>query len=169
MVLILAGVGVITYSSSGAQLLGIVLVLVGYVFESVSYLLGKQVTNSTNPVVLIWTRSVGSLVVAIVIAALSGGFHWHFSLPHLSVLVGGAMAGPLLGQMMCFYSMRYIGLSELEIVRATQPLIVLVYSLVFLGMLPTLRQGIGGMVVVIGVLLLVGSRSVERTDISAAG
>ena len=168
MVLILAGVGVITYSSGGAQLLGIVLVLVGYVFSSVNYLLGKQVTNSTNPVVLIWTRSVGSLAVAIVIAALSGRFDWHLSLPHLSVLVGGAMAGPLLGQMMSFYSMRYIGLSELEIVRATQPLIVLVYSLAFLGMLPTLRQGIGGAVMLMGVLLLLGSRPVERTEIPSA-
>jgi len=92
----------------------------------------------------------------------------HFSLPHLSVLVGGAMIGPLLGQMLCFYSMRYIGLSEMEIMRAMQPLIVLFYSLVFLGMLPTLRQGIGGAVVVMGVLLLVASRSVERTDISSA-
>ncbi len=35
MVLILSGVGVITYSSSEAQLLGIVLVLVGYVFDAV--------------------------------------------------------------------------------------------------------------------------------------
>jgi len=147
MVLILAGVGVITYSSGAAQLLGIVLVLVGYVFRM---------------------RSVLSLGVAIVLAVLSGRFDLHFSLPHLSVLVGGAMIGPLLGQMLCFYSMRYIGLSELEIMRATQPLIVLAYSLVFLGMLPTLRQGIGGAVVVMGVLLLVASRSVERTDISSA-
>lgn len=168
MVLILAGVGVITYSSGGAQLLGIVLVLVGYVFSSVNYLLGKQVTNSTNPVVLIWTRSVGSLAVAIVIAALSGRFDWHFSLPHLSVLVGGAMVGPVLGQMMSFYSMRYIGLSELEIVRATQPLIVLVYSLAFLGMLPTLREALGGLVMIVGVVLLVRSRSVERTKIPSA-
>jgi len=168
MVLILAGVGVITYSSGAAQFLGIVLVLVGYVFGSLNYLLGKQVTKTTNPVVLIWARSAGSLMVAIVIAAASGRFELHLSVPHLTVLVGGAMIGPLLGQMLCFYSMRYIGLSELEIMRATQPLIVLAYSLVFLGMLPTLRQGIGGAVVVVGVLLLLGSRSVERTDILSA-
>ena len=104
-------------------------------------------------------------MVAVVIAAISGRFDLHLSLPHLSVLVLGALIGPLLGQMLCFYSMRYIGLSELEIMRATMPLIVLVYSLVFLGMLPTLRQGIGGAVVVIGVLMLVASRSVERTEI----
>jgi len=167
MVLILAGVGVITYSSGAAQLLGIVLVLVGYVFSSLNYLFGKQVTKSTNPVVLIWARSAGSLVVAIVIAAASGRFELHLSVPHLTVLVVGAIIGPFMGQMLCFYSMRYIGLSELEIMRATSPLIVLAYSLVFLGMLPPLRQGIGGAVVVIGVLLLVSSRPVERTDISA--
>ncbi len=165
MVLILAGVGVITYSSGAAQLLGIVMVLVGYVFSSLNYLFGKQVTNSTNPVVLIWARSAGSLVVAVAIAAVSGRFDLHLSVPHLSVLVLGALIGPFLGQMLCFYSMRYIGLSELEIMRATSPLIVLIYSLVFLGMLPTLRQGIGGAVVVIGVLMLVASRSVERTEI----
>jgi len=47
MVLILAGVGVITYSSSAAELVGIVLVLVGCVFISFSYLFGKQVTKSS--------------------------------------------------------------------------------------------------------------------------
>ncbi len=167
MVLILLGVGVITYSSGAAQLVGILLVLVGYVFTSLNYLFGKQVTKSTNPVVLIWARSVGSLVVAIVIAAASGRFELHLSVPHLCVLVLGALIGPFLGQMLCFYSMRYIGLSELEIMRATQPLIVLIYSLVFLGMLPTLRQGIGGAVVVMGVLLLVGSRPVERMEIAS--
>jgi len=167
MALILAGVGVITYSSSKAQLLGIVMVLVGYVFSSLNYLFGKQVTKTTNPVVLIWTRSMLSLGVAIVVAGLSGRFDLHFSRPHLFVLAGGAMIGPFLGQMMSFYSMRYIGLSEMEIVRATQPLIVLFYSLVFLGMLPTLRQTLGGLVVIIGVLLLIGSQSVERMEVAS--
>ena len=168
MVLILAGVGVISYSSSVAELVGIVLVLVGCVFVSFNYLFGKQVTKSTHPLVLIWMRSTLSFAIAIVIAAVSGRFELHLSVPHLSVLVLGALLGPFLGQMLCFYSMRYIGLSELEILRATQPLIVLIYSLVFLGMLPTLHQGIGGAVVVMGVLLLVGSRSVERTEIPSA-
>jgi len=168
MVLILAGVGVITYSSSAAELVGIVLVLVGCVFISFSYLFGKQVTKSTHPLVLIWMRSTLSFAIAIVIAAVSGRFELHLSVPHLSVLVLGALLGPFLGQMLCFYSMRYIGLSELEIMRATQPLIVLIYSLVFLGMLPALHQGIGGVVVVMGVLLLVGSRPVERTEIPSA-
>ena len=167
MVIIRAGVAIITYSSSEAQLLGIVLVLVGYVFSSLNYLFGKQATKSTNPVVLIWTRSMLSLGVAIVLAVVSGRFDLHFSLPHLSVLVGGAMIGPLLGQMMSFYSMRYIGLSEMEIVRATQPLIVLFYSLIFLGMFPSLRQGLGGAVVVMGVLLLVSGRPVERMEIAS--
>jgi len=166
---VLLGVSIITYSSAPAQLVGIVLVLVGYVFVSLSYLLGKEVTKSTNPIVLVWMRSAGSLVVAIVIAAASGRFELHLSVPHLTVLVVGAMMGPFIGQMLCLYSMRYIGLSEMEMGRATQPLFVLIYSLIFLGMLPTLRQGIGGAVVVMGVLLLVGSHSVERTDIPSPG
>ncbi len=44
---------------------------------------------------------------------------------------------------------------------------MLAYSLVFLGMLPTLRQGIGGAVVVVGVLLLTRARSLERDKSSA--
>jgi len=167
MGLVLLGVGIITYGSARAQLVGIVLVLVGYVFTSLSYLLGKKVTKSTNPIVLIWMRSAGSLAVAMAVAAFSGRFQWHLSVPHLAVLVGGAVLGPFLGQMLCLYSMRYIGLAEMEMGRATQPLFVLIYSLVFLGMLPTLRQGLGGVVVVMGVLLLVGGHSVERTNISA--
>jgi len=167
MVLVLAGVSVITYSSSAAELVGVVLVLVGCVFVSFNYLFGKQVTKSTHPLVLIWMRSALSLAVAIVVAAVSGRFELHLSVPHLSVLVLGALLGPFMGQMLSFYSMRYIGLSELEIMRATQPLIVLLYSLIFLGMLPTLRQGLGGLVVIIGVLLLIGSQSVERMEVAS--
>lgn len=81
------------------------------------------------------------------------------------MLVLGALIGPFLGQIVCFYSMRYIGLSELELVRALQPLMVLVYALVFLGMLPNLHQGLGGVVAVVGVILLVRARSVERAPL----
>ena len=167
MALVLAGVVVITYRSGASELLGIVLVLTGFVFTSLNFFIGKKVTSATNPVVLIWMRAMASLGVVVIAAIVSGRFAWHFSAPHLIVLAAGSLIGPFAGQILSFYSLRYIGLSELEILRATQPLLVVVYSLVFLGMLPTLHQGIGGAVVVMGVLLLVASRSVERTDISA--
>lgn len=168
MAIVILGVGIITCRSAPAQLVGIILVLVGYMFASLSYLLGKKVTKSTDPVVLIWMRSVGSLAVAIALAAFSGRFQWHLSVSHLAVLAGGAVLGPFLGQMLCLYSMRYIGLSEMEMGRATQPLFVLIYSLIFLGMLPTAREALGGLVVIVGVVVLVRSRSVETTDISSA-
>lgn len=167
--LVLGGIGVITYASSSGELLGIGLVLVGYIFSSLSFFLGKKVTAATNPVVLIWMRSMGSLAVVIVIAIISGQFNLHFSAPHLAVVIGGSLIGPFAGQALSFYAMRYIGLSELETLRATQPLFVMIYSLVFLGMLPSLRQGLGGVVVIAGVMLLVRSRSVQSTALPLAG
>ncbi len=165
MALILAGVVLITYSSAASELVGVVLVLVGYIFGSLNYLFGKKAIGDTNPVVLIWMRSLVSLVVALAVAVISGRFNFQFSASHLSVLVLGALIGPFLGQMVSFYSLRYIGLSELEMMRATQPLMVLIYALVFLGMLPNLRQGLGGGVAIIGVILLIRARSVERAPL----
>ncbi len=162
MALVLAGVVVITYRSGASELLGIVLVLAGYVFASLNFLIAKKLASATNPVVLIWMRAMASLAVVVIAAIISGRFAWHFSAPHLIVLAGGSLLGPFAGQMLSFYSLRYIGLAELEIMRATQPLFVLVYSLVFLGMLPGLRESLGGVVVVVGVILLVSARSVER-------
>ena len=167
MAAVLAGVGVITYHSSASELVGIVLVLLGYVLVSLNLLIGKKVTLATNPVVLVWVRAMASLAVVLIAAVISGRFALHFSASHLIVLGAGSLIGPFLGQVLSFYSLRYIGLSELEVLRATQPLFVLVYSLVFLDMVPGLRQGLGGVVVVVGVILLVSARSVERAPLPA--
>ncbi len=162
IVLVLGGVGAITYSSGTAQLLGIGLMLGGYFFGSLNFLFGKRVIETTDAVVVNLLRAMGSLVVGLAIALASGGLQTAIEWPYLLAIVLGALFGEFIANALCFYSLRFIGLSELEILRATQPLLVVVYSLVFLGMLPGLRQSLGGVVVLAGVVLMVLGRPVEQ-------
>jgi drug/metabolite transporter (DMT)-like permease len=162
MILVLGGVGAITYSSGGAQLLGIALVLGGYFFGSLNFFFGKRVIETTDAVVVNLLRAMGSIVVALAIALASGGPQIAIEWPYLLAIVLGALFGEFIANVLSFYSMRFIGLSELEILRATQPLFVVIYSVVFLGMMPSLRQSLGGVVVVAGVVLMVLGRSVEQ-------
>jgi len=162
MALILAGVGAITYGSGRAELLGIVLSLTGYFFGSVNFLFTKRIISVVHPVLVSLVRSIGAVVIGGIVMIAAGAVQTSFAWQYGLVLLLGSLFGEFGAYVLIIYSMRFIGLSEMEILRATQPLFVVVYSLVFIGLLPDLRQGLGGIVVVIGVLVLTQAHSVER-------
>jgi len=162
MFLALGGIALMTYHSGRAELFGIALVLGGCFMASLSYMFAKTAIETTDPALIQVSRAVVTAVAGLLLAVALGQFHSDFAWHYLVVALIGAFFGELLAHTVFFYALRFVGLSEQATIAATTPLIVAVYSLIFLGMLPTLHQSIGGTVVVIGVLLLTRARSVER-------
>jgi len=162
--LALVGMTIITYASGRAQIWAATMVIAGYLITSLNRLLIKHIAASTSALLINWARVTTAAVVLTAVAIAIGHFHIPSSGSHLIVLVVGAFFGPFLAQALYFYSLRYIGLSELAVMRTTQPLFVALYASVFLGMVPTAKQFAGGLLIIIGAILLTRGRSVEQVN-----
>ena len=167
MLLALAGLGIISYATGAAQIWAVVMVITGYFAGSLHRLVSKFITAATNPVLYSWMRATTITVGSAALALGTGHFHIVPSPSHLIVLAVGAFFGPFLAQVLYHYSLRYIGLSELAIMRATQPLFVALYASVLLGMVPTPKQIGGGLLLIVGAILMAKGGSVEQAKAKA--
>jgi len=167
MFLVLGGIALMTYHSGRAELVGMVLILGGCLVGSLSYMFGKMAIETTDPALIEVSRGVATAAVGLLLAAVFGQIHSDFAWHYLAVALLGAFFGELLAQTVLFYALRFVGLSEQAVIAATTPLMVGIYSLVFLGVLPSLRQNLSGLVVIAGVLLLARARSVEHAKHTA--
>lgn len=167
IILVLAGVGIISHATGAAQIWAVIMVIASCLTDAISRLVGKYITVTTNPVLIIWMRAATITVALAAIALSTGHFHIVLSPPHLIVLLIGAFFGPFLAQVLYYYSLRFIGLSELGTTRAMQPVFVLLYASVFLAMVPTFRQLGGGLVIILGTILITAGRSVEQAKAKA--
>lgn len=162
MFLPLGGVALMTYRSGQVELVGMALILVSCFMASLSYMFAKTAIETVDPALIQVSRAVVTAAAGVLLAVVLGHLHSDFAWHYLVVALIGAFFGELLAHTVFFYALRFVGLSEQATIAAVTPLIVAIYSLIFLGMLPTLRQSVGGAVVVIGVLLLTLARPVER-------
>ena len=71
------------------------------------------------------------------------------------VAVIGTFFGPFLNHLFLFHSMRYVDVSKSVVVRQATPAFVAMWSLLFLHMVPTARQALGGLVIVLGIAILI--------------
>lgn len=160
MALAVAGIAILSYATGTAERLGVVLCLISAVTAALGYMVGKYVAGLSSPVVTVWCRSAVIAATVFPVATATGSFHIVPSCSHLAVLVAGAAIGPFGAQLLFFHSLKYISLSEVGVVRTTSPLFVAIYAPLFLGMVPTLRQLVGGAIVIVGLLVLAWARPV---------
>jgi drug/metabolite transporter (DMT)-like permease len=154
MLLAVVGIAVLSYATGAAHAKGIALSLTAAIVGAFGFLLGKYVAGSTSTAVTVWMRSGTIALLVLVLALATGTFRPVLSWPHLLVLALGAAVGPFGSQLLFFYSLKYIALSEASVVRALSPVFVAVYYLAFLGMFPAPKQLIGGAIVLAGLVLL---------------
>ncbi len=162
MLFAIGGIAFMTYHSGRVELVGMALILGGCFMASLSYMFAKTAIETTDPALIQVSRAVVTAAAGLLLAVVLGQIHTDLAWHYLLVALLGAFFGEFLAHTIFFYALRFVGLSEQATIAAITPLMVAIYSLIFLGMLPTLRQSIGGAVVMIGVLLLTRARSVER-------
>lgn len=154
MLLALVGIAVLSYVTGAAHAKGIAFSLTAAVVGAFGFLLGKYVAGSTSTAVTVWMRSGTIALLVLTLALVTGNFRPTLSWSYGLVLLLGAAVGPFGSQLLFFYSLKHIALSEASVVRALSPVLVAVYSLAFLGMFPTPKQLIGGGIVLAGLVLL---------------
>jgi drug/metabolite transporter (DMT)-like permease len=140
----------------------ILIVFVMTLFSSSLYassvIIAKHTVSAIPPLTLTLVRAGCTAAIILVFAAITGRLQWPPP-STLALLAVGAVGSPFLSQILLFYALSLIDASKASLIGATQPVFVLLYSLIFFGSLPLLHQILGGLISIGGVVMLISARN----------
>jgi drug/metabolite transporter (DMT)-like permease len=164
-VVALAGIFLISYRSAQPVVTGMILTLASAGLFSCTVILVKKTLPALPPLVLAFYRGMTLMVILNAYTLATGRYQpleWGLLLP----TAAGALFGPFLNILFYFHSLKHFDASKTSLVRASQPLFVLVNAAVFLQTVPSLKEIAGGLVIIGGLYILVMGH--ERTAVLAA-
>ena len=148
-----AGAGVITFRAGPVVWLMLLLLLVSNFFLSLSTLVAKKQVITVRPLVLSTARTLLMSLGLGLVGLLAGQLAWPNPTAWLWIM-GGSFFGPFLSYLLFYKGLIYLDLAKSAVIRAMQPLFVIVYSLVLFGTLITFQQLVGGLLMIAGVVLM---------------
>jgi drug/metabolite transporter (DMT)-like permease len=133
---------------------GIVLTFFAIIASTAQMLIAKLQARKVHPNVLVAYRvGVGAIVVAVWVFA-AGAVDFNVEPRFWYVTLLGAFIGPCVSFYLTFRSYRYWTLSQSTLALTMQPLFVLPLAYIFLKTMPSLRELIGGAIILSGAFWL---------------
>lgn len=164
-VVALAGIFMISYRSAHPVVTGMLLTLASAGLFSCTVILVKKTLPALPPLVLAFYRGITLMVLLNAYTFATGRYQpldWGLVLP----TAAGALFGPFLNILFYFHSLKHFDASKTSLVRASQPLFVLINAALFLQTVPSFKEIAGGLVIIGGLYILVMGH--ERTAARAA-
>jgi len=128
-------------------------ILISSLFLSVSIIFAKSNIKSIHPSILALNRVVFIFVfgaIAILVRqdslSISGNAHMNMAI--------GSFLGPLVTALAQYSALKYIEASRAMIIQATRGLFVLIGSMIYLSIVPSSLQVIGGIITILGVIIM---------------
>ncbi len=160
------GIGVVlmTYKSGHAVFIGFLLILLLSLFFSINTVLLRVTLQDVHPLTFSAYRTFLLFLTTSTVILFQSGAPLP-SLPTFLEIAIGAFLGPFAGVLLLFSGLQYLEASKAALVRATNPLMVLIGSYLWLRQVPTRLQIVGGIITLIGIeLLLWGRFKLERKN-----
>jgi drug/metabolite transporter (DMT)-like permease len=161
---LILGIGVVlmTYRSGKTVFIGFLLILLLSLLFSINTILIKVSLKDVHPLAFSAYRTFLLFLTTAAIVLFQG----RLPLPNLATFLEialGALLGPFVGVLLLFTGLQYLEASKASLVRATNPLMVLIGSYLWLRQVPTTAQMIGGFITLVGIeLLLWGKFKIEH-------
>jgi drug/metabolite transporter (DMT)-like permease len=137
---------------------GFWLVLAGSFFFGMTEFFSKKTVRYAPPIIAVYLRNLMMSIMYWLI--LAGG---DFNFEGLEKVWPGVLAlgifGPILSRMIYMMALKRLELSKVAVISQTQPVYVIFLALIFLQQLPTFREIVGGLFLLIGCLIMVLGRS----------
>ena len=150
----LAGIFLISYRSAQPVVVGMLLTLASAGLFSCTVILVKKALPTLPPLVLAFYRAA-TLMVILNAYTFATGRYQPVAAGLLLPTALGALFGPFLNILFYFHSLKHFDASKTSLVRASQPLFVLLNAAVFLQTIPGLKEIAGGLVIIGGLYILV--------------
>jgi drug/metabolite transporter (DMT)-like permease len=166
-----AGVIAITWASPevGIPLAALALLMtLLYAFNNV---LVKRWIHDVPPTAVISVRIVFQAAFFTGLLLVSGGFRWPTG-KETVFLILGTLSGPAFGMYTVFVALQYLKATQLFLIRNLQPFFVTLAAALFLHQAMTLRQFMGGTVIIGGVFIMLAAKWLQdrgNRNAAAAG
>lgn len=162
--IVLAGV-VILYATSGVQVGFWFWVMVSSgVIWGVTEVVAKIALRYVDATLLSFVRTALVAIVYLLFMAVQ-----ETPLLHLGRLWVGVLAialmGPTLARWFYLFALKRLAVSKAALVNQIQPIFVALIAFTFLGTIPTLREWIGGLMILAGCFALIGGKGRIRNSI----
>ncbi len=157
IMLTIGGVVLITYTrnTTFAQFFGdgSGWILVSSIFLSISIIFAKSNIKNLHPAILTLNRVVFLLTFGVIAMIVRGE---SLAIPGTAVvnLAVGSFMGPFLTGLAQYSALKFIEASRTMIIQATRGLFVMIGSMIYLSILPTSLQIIGGLITILGVIVM---------------
>ncbi len=156
---IILGIGVVlmTYKSGETVFIGFLLIMLLSLLFSINTILIKVSLRDVHPIAFSAYRTFLLFLATAAIVLFQKHIPFPSPATFLEIAVG-AFLGPFVGVLLLFTGLQYLEASKASLVRATNPLLVLIGSYLWLRQVPTKAQVVGGIVTLIGIELLLWGR-----------
>jgi len=156
-ILSLAGVVLITWVSPEVGILLAALAVCTTLFMAFNNVLVKRWIHDVPPTAVISARIILQAVFFTGFLLIAGGFRWPTA-REMVFLTLGTLSGPAFGMFTVFVALQYLKATQFFLIRNLQPFFVTVAAACFLHQALTLRQLLGGAVIIAGVFLLLAGK-----------
>jgi len=133
-----------------------IMVASGVLF-GVTEIFAKQSVRNLHPIPLNFVRNSIIAVFFVVWVLLKNQSLFELGSVWPQVIAIG-IGGPLFSRLCFLYAMRHIDVSKAVLVNQMQPVFVALIAFTTLGMIPSLREWIGGVLILAGCVALIGGR-----------
>lgn len=165
ILLSLVGLTLVLGTSFGkVSMLGISLALGAAVFYSVYIILGNRVVKGLPPEATSAFVSLFAAISVLGIASAKGGLQLAFGLQGWLAVLGIVLFSTVLAIGCFFRGLQLIGSTKASILSTVEPVVTIIFSALLLSERLTWLQGIGGIIVLLGAVLIVVSRSKQEQN-----
>ncbi len=148
------GVLIITGASPRGEVLKILIVVAITLMFSFNTVLVRKNVRNIPPFFIVSFRVYALFTLFAIYSILKAGFRFPAG-ESIPFIISGATLGPIIATFSLFQALRYLKAADVSIIKSIQPLLVLLGSYVFLHKVVTVRQFIGGVLIIIGVNIVI--------------
>jgi len=154
ILLAIVGVFVMAYSGFNAEIVGITIFLsVSFLF-AVTNLISKIFVTKMHPLALAGSNSFfGFLFISLFMFLF---IRVESQVPYIALIYTfvGALLGGVIGFILFYKALQVLEVSKSVAIRTADPFFTAIFSFIFLSLIPTVNQLVGGVFIVIGVILI---------------
>ena len=154
IILAIVGAFVIVYSGQLIFELGNLIILVAAFFTAIVFFITKIYLKKISSFSLAYSRTVFIFVFIGIYSLILGKINFVFSTDLLILTFLAAFVGAFLGFILFYKSLSFYEISKATAVRSIEPFFAAIFSLIFLSLVPTFSQLLGGTLIVVGIVIL---------------
>ncbi len=157
--LILTGLLTIRYNADIEVSAAMMIILTSAILFGFSELVAKRIVRTVSPGLLALLRNCHILLFVFILTLSNGNYHYselgkyHYLFPIAGLL------GPALGRPIYLHALKHLEVSKVAMVNQAQPIPVAIVAYFALGMIPTVKEWIGGLTIIAGCFLMIKGRN----------